>query len=56
MRIGTVTMRVRKLDTVADFYRDVLGLAVMERNATAAVLGSGRVKLLVLEARPTGRG
>ena len=34
MRIGTVTMRVRKLDTVADFYRDVLGLTVMERTAT----------------------
>ena len=52
MRIGMVTMRVRKLDTVADFYRDVLGLAVMERTATAAVLGSGGVKLLVLEAHP----
>jgi len=52
MRIGAVTMRVRKLDTVADFYRDVLGLAVMERTATAAVLGAGGVRLLVLEAHP----
>ncbi|MBR1191160.1 VOC family protein [Bradyrhizobium sp. AUGA SZCCT0169] len=52
MRIGMVTIRVRKLDTVADFYRDVLGLAVMERSATGAVLGAGGVKLLVLEARP----
>src|SRR5688572_28988117 len=31
MRIGMVTIRVRKLDVVADYYRDVLGLAVMER-------------------------
>ena len=52
MRIGMVTMRVRKLDTVADFYRDVLGLAVMERTATRATLGAGGVKLLVLEAHP----
>ena len=52
MRIGMVTLRVRKLDVVADYYRDVLGLAVMERSATGAVLGAGGVRLLVLEARP----
>lgn len=52
MRIGMVTIRVRKLDTMADYYRDVLGLAVMERSAAGAVLGAGGVKLLVLEARP----
>jgi catechol 2,3-dioxygenase len=52
MRVGMVTMRVRQLDPVADFYRDVLGLTVMERSATGATLGSGGVKLLVLEARP----
>jgi len=52
MRVGMVTLRVRKLDTIADFYRDVIGLAVMERSATSATLGAGGVKLLVLEARP----
>ena len=52
MRIGMVTIRVRKLDAMADYYRDVLGLTVMERSATGAVLGAGGVKLLVLEARP----
>src|SRR4051812_23594749 len=52
MRIGMVTIRVRKLDLVADYYRDVLGLAVMERSATGAVLGAGGIKLLALEARP----
>ena len=50
MRVGMVTLRVRRLDTVADFYRDVIGLAVIERSATAATLGAGGVKLLVLEA------
>lgn len=52
MRIGAVTLRVRALDKVADFYRDAIGLAVMARSATRAELGSGGVKLLVLEARP----
>jgi catechol 2,3-dioxygenase len=52
MRVGMVTMRVRNLDSVADFYRDVLGLNVLERSATGATLGSGGVKLLVLEAHP----
>jgi catechol 2,3-dioxygenase len=52
MRIGMATVRVRKLDAMADYYRDVLGLAVMERSNTGATLGAGGVKLLVLEARP----
>ena len=56
MRIGTVTMRVRQLDTVVDFYRDMLGLSVMERTATGAALGSGGVKLLILEAHPQAQG
>jgi catechol 2,3-dioxygenase len=51
MRIGTASLRVRKLDMVADFYRDVIGLAVMERSATAVTLGAGGVKLVVLEAQ-----
>jgi catechol 2,3-dioxygenase len=52
MRVGMVTLRVRNLDPVADFYRDVLGLTVMERSATGAQLGSGGVPLLALEAHP----
>jgi len=52
MRVGMVTLRVRKLDLVADFYRDVIGLVVTERSASSATLGAGGVKLLVLEAYP----
>lgn len=52
MRIGMVTIRVRQLDPMADYYRDVLGLAVMERSSTSATLGAGGVKLVVLEAHP----
>ena len=52
LRVGMVTLRVRNLDKVADFYRDVLGLTVIERSATGAQLGAGGVKLLTMEARP----
>jgi len=51
MRIGMVTLRVRDLDKVTDYYRDALGLTVMQRSATGARLGSGGVALLDLERR-----
>jgi catechol 2,3-dioxygenase len=51
MRIGMVTLRVRDLDKVTDYYRDTLGLTVMQRSATSARLGSGGVALLDLERR-----
>ena len=52
MRVGMVTLRVRNLDPVTDFYRDVIGLTVMERTATGAQLGSGGVRLVALESHP----
>src|SRR5436190_1893689 len=52
MRVGMAKLRVRKLDTVADFYRDAIGLVVMERSATSATLGAGGVNLLLLEEHP----
>src|SRR3954468_20296528 len=52
VRVGMVTLRVKNLDKVSDYYRDVLGLTVMERAATAAKLGTAGITLLVLEARP----
>lgn len=52
MRIGMVTLRVKNLDKVTDYYRDVIGLSVMERSGTAAKLGTAGITLLVLEARP----
>lgn len=51
MRIGMVTLRVRDLDLVADYYRDAIGLTVMTRTAMGALLGSGGVPLLSLERR-----
>ncbi|MEH2622994.1 catechol 2,3-dioxygenase [Bradyrhizobium sp. AZCC 1719] len=51
MRIGMVTLRVRNLDLVADYYRDAIGLTVMQRTATGARLGAGGVPLLDLTLR-----
>ncbi|KRR20147.1 ring-cleaving dioxygenase [Bradyrhizobium lablabi] len=51
MRIGMVTLRVRDLDKVADYYRDAIGLTVMARTETGAQLGSGGVPLLNLQRR-----
>jgi catechol 2,3-dioxygenase len=52
MRVGMVTLRVKNLDKVADYYRDVIGLTVMQRSAATAKLGTSGLTLLVLEARP----
>ena len=51
MRIGMVTLRVRDLDLVTNYYRDAIGLTVMQRTATGARLGSGGVALLDLSLR-----
>lgn len=52
MRIGKVRLKVRDLDAVSAFYRDVLGLAVMAGDGREAVLGTGRAPLLALQADP----
>jgi len=51
MRVGMVNLRVRNLDLVTDYYRDVLGLAVMARSMMGALLGAGGVRLLHLQRR-----
>lgn len=52
MRVGTVRIKVRDLDTVSGFYQSVLGLAEIARNGREATLGQGQAPLLVLEADP----
>jgi catechol 2,3-dioxygenase len=51
MRIGMVTLRVNDVDLLADFYRDVIGLTVMERTPTGVRLGSDGITLVHLERR-----
>jgi catechol 2,3-dioxygenase len=51
MRVGMVNLRVRDLDLVTDYYRDVIGLTVMARSMMGALLGAGGVRLLNLQRR-----
>ena len=52
MRIGRVGLRVRDLGRLAGFYREVLGLGVLERSVSHVTLGVGGVPLLELEGDP----
>ncbi len=52
IRIGSVALRVRDLERMTAFYRDVLGLFIMERTGSRARLGAGGVALVTLEHRP----
>ena len=53
MRIGKVTLRVRDLDRVSDFYRDTIGLALLGRGDDETILGIGSRPLLALQGDPT---
>lgn len=53
MRVGQVSLVVRDLALVSGFYRDVLGLSVIETAPGRAGLGAGGHVLLVLEERPS---
>ncbi len=48
MQIGMVTLNVRQLDTVADYYRHLLGLADLGRDGNTLRLGVGDKPLLEL--------
>jgi catechol 2,3-dioxygenase len=52
LRIGTVGLIARDLDLLTNYYRDLLGLTVIERTDKLARLGTGRVTLLEIEHRP----
>jgi catechol 2,3-dioxygenase-like lactoylglutathione lyase family enzyme len=46
-RLGSVVMFVRELDRSVDFYTAVLGLAVVDRSPTAALLSSPTAQLVL---------
>ncbi|WP_370437738.1 VOC family protein [Microvirga sp. TS319] len=52
MRIGTVALTVRDLDTVSRFYREVIGLTPIETGTGLARLGVGETALLELRHDP----
>jgi len=51
-RIGRAALRVADLGETTAFYRDVVGLAVLDRDGDEAVLGVGDEELLVLRRDP----
>jgi len=51
LHIAAVGLNVRDLDRTTAYYRDVIGLAVLERTDTSARLGAGGVPLLELTLR-----
>ena len=51
-RIGRAALRVADLDETTAFYRDVVGLAVLDRDADEAALGVDGTELLVLKRAP----
>jgi len=52
IHIGRTALTVSNLGELADFYRDVVGLAVLSRDDTTAVLGVEGTPLLILEHDP----
>ena len=50
MRVGKIRLKVRGLDAVSGFYRNVLGLTVMANDDRGATLGTGNTSLVVLKA------
>jgi catechol 2,3-dioxygenase len=51
LHIGAIALKVRDLDRVATFYRDAIGLAVLEQSKDSARLGAGGVPFVHLEQR-----
>src|SRR5215471_14977736 len=55
LHIGAVALKVRDLDRIAAFYRDALGLAVLDRSTGSALLGAGGVPFVHLEHSPEAK-
>jgi catechol 2,3-dioxygenase len=51
LHIGAVALKVRNLDQLAAFYRDAIGLAVLDQSKDSALLGAGGVPFVHLEHR-----
>jgi catechol 2,3-dioxygenase len=53
--VGSVGIKARDVDTLATYYRDVVGLAEVSRHPGLVVLGAGGRPLLEIEAFTAGR-
>ncbi|KRE15018.1 ring-cleaving dioxygenase [Bosea sp. Root381] len=52
LRIGTASLRVRDVERMSAYYRDVLGLTVLARGEAGVTLGTAEGALLILQPRP----
>jgi catechol 2,3-dioxygenase len=52
LHIGAIGLKVRDIDRLTSYYRDVLGLSVLDRGQAGATLGAGGVALVHLEHQP----
>ncbi|MGZ3292928.1 MAG: VOC family protein, partial [Xanthobacteraceae bacterium] len=55
LHVGAVGLRVRDLNRLCEFYRNVLGLSVLDRGKDVATLGAGGVPILHLEDHPNDK-
>jgi catechol 2,3-dioxygenase len=55
LHVGAIALKVRDLDRLVGFYRDVLGLAVLDQTQDSAALGAGGVPFVHLEHRPNAK-
>jgi catechol 2,3-dioxygenase len=55
LHIGAVGLIARDLDRLTNYYRDLLGLAVIKRNDKLARLGVGGTTLIEIEHRPNAK-
>ena len=55
LHIGAIGLVARDLDRLTDFYRDLLGLTVLERNGRVARLGVAGMTLIEIEHRPDAK-
>ena len=55
LHVGAYALKVRDLDRLTGFYRDVLGLAVLDQTKDGAVLGAGGVPFVHLEHRANAK-
>src|SRR5262249_58136054 len=55
LHIGCVALAVRDLERMHAYYRDLLGLATVDRSTDSVRLGAGSVAFLELQQRPDAK-
>lgn len=51
-QLGTSTLNVLSLSRMEQYYRDIIGLEILERNSSMAILGHNKNPILILKYEP----